>query len=74
MISFEISNKYRRVYVGHTRKTPVELVNIFFAQPKLHPSSNNRRSHTNRCQRFKYNFSTHFSLTHCTSIDAVIDI
>ena len=39
----------------HTRKIPVKLVNLFFAQPTLIPSSNNKISHKKKGQRFKLN-------------------
>ena len=69
---FLIFYKYHRVFVGHTSKIPVKLVNIFFTQPTLHPSSNNGISQTNKDQIFEFECSTQSSPAPCTSIDTLV--
>ena len=72
MIWFNNFDKRRIFYIGHTRKIPVKLVNLFFAPPTLHPYSNKGRPYTSKGKIFKIDCLNCSYPAPCTLIDDVI--
>ena len=71
---FKSFDKYSRVFVGNTKKIPVEVINIFFACSGTPSLLQQRHITYKKGEIFQFNFSTPLSPSRCTLIYSLVFI